>query len=260
MASGDVFFKSNKRTQAGGPSPHLAALKGARICVKEEADPEDKLNIEVIKIITGESLITTRTLHAKEYESFVPTALPILLCNHKPPFDVDDDAILRRIKVVPFRNIYTTCDDPGRPYDANNPRHRPRDTSIRKKLLMEYSQEQLLVWLVQGAVRWHRDGGLGETPQCMKDALEEYCTENNTLKAFIEECCQLSAEYKVSVAEFREAYKGFTGSNIKQNVLAKKMEKRKFTYGQARVEGDNRKVNRKVYHGLRLASCRSVAA
>ncbi|KAF9397260.1 hypothetical protein BGZ76_008448, partial [Entomortierella beljakovae] len=37
-----------RRVQAGGPSTLLGALKGAHIWVKEETEPKDELNIEMI--------------------------------------------------------------------------------------------------------------------------------------------------------------------------------------------------------------------
>ncbi|KAF9343693.1 hypothetical protein BGX26_005347 [Mortierella sp. AD094] len=120
----------------------------------------------------------------------VPTALPILLCNNKPPIDVDDDTMLHRIKVIPFRIIFTTNDDSSRPYEVNNPRHRLKDSDLRKKLLVKCSLKQLLVWLVQGARKWYASG-LGVTPRCMVDAFNDYCTENDRLKVFIEERCEL---------------------------------------------------------------------
>ncbi|KAG0002652.1 hypothetical protein BGZ79_002589 [Entomortierella chlamydospora] len=247
-ASGDIFFKSSKRAQNGGPTPHLAALKGARICVKDEADPDGKFNIEMIKEITGRSLISARALHAK-FENFRPTALPILLCNHMPTFDVDDDALRDRMKVIPFSKIYTIYDDPNRPYDANNPRHGLRDSKKYEKLLTECSQEQLLIWLVHGAVKWYANG-LGETPQCMKDALKEYRAENDTLKTFIEEYCEISPDYKVNAGAFRDAYKRFIGYNVQQTVLVKMMKKRKYEHVQARV-GESKSVQ-KIYKGLQL--------
>ncbi|KAF9176804.1 hypothetical protein BGZ49_005928, partial [Haplosporangium sp. Z 27] len=137
-------------------------MRGARICVKEEAEPKDELNIETIKIITGESSITSRSLY-KDCETFQPTMLSILICNHKPAINVDDPAMLRRIQVIPFNNIYTTPGDANCPYNPLDPRHRLRDSNVRKKLLTKHSQEQLLVWLVQGAVKWY-SGGLGNMP------------------------------------------------------------------------------------------------
>ncbi|KAF9432747.1 hypothetical protein BGZ76_010377 [Entomortierella beljakovae] len=112
----DIFFKSNRRVQAGGPSPHLGTLR-ARICVKEETEPKDELNIEMINFISGESPITSRATYAKGYDTFNTTSLSIRLSNHKPTIDADDDTMLRRIKGVPFTNIYTTPEGSNRRFD-----------------------------------------------------------------------------------------------------------------------------------------------
>ena len=133
----------------------------------------------------------------------MPTALPILICKHKPTIDVDDAAMLHRIKAIPFSMIYTTPEDSNRPYDPNNPRHRLRDPNVRKKLLTKYSQEQLLVWLVQGVVKWYAEG-LGKLPKCMEDAFSAYCLENDKLQEFIEECCEHSPDYKTNAKLFKE--------------------------------------------------------
>ncbi|KAF9342821.1 hypothetical protein BGX26_006796 [Mortierella sp. AD094] len=213
----DVFFKSARRAQAGGPSPHLEELKGARIC---------------------------------DYETFTPTALPILLCNHKPAVDVDDPAMLRRIKVIPFNNIYTSPEDSIRPYDRNNPRHRLRDPNVRQRLHTKYSQEQLLVWLVEGAVKWYA-GGLGKLPQCMKDAFQECCSENDKLKEFIDECCEVSDNYKVNAKLFRDSFRSFLGysSNVQQKDLMEMMNTRGFQYKAVR---DGTSVT-KMYLGLQVS-------
>ncbi|KAF9154127.1 hypothetical protein BGX21_004762 [Mortierella sp. AD011] len=230
----DIFFKSARRAQAGGATPHLGTMRGARICVKEEAEPKDELNIEIIKIISGESPVTSRALYAKDYETFQPTALPILICNHKPAINVDDEAMLRRIMVIPFTNIYTTPEDSSRPYNPLNPRHRLRDPNVRKKLLTKYSQEQLLVWLVQGAVKWYAGEGLGKVPQCMQDAFSAYCLENDKLQEFIEDCCEVSPNYNINAGFFREEFMKYIGRKIQQKDLIDMMKKRGFDYIVAR--------------------------
>jgi len=254
-AAYDVFFKNERRVQAGGPSPHLAALKGARICAKEETEPKDKLNVEMLKIITGQSTVTTRQLYAKEYESFVPVALPILLCNHKPAIDVEDDAMLRRIKVVPFNNIYTTPEDVNRPYDKDNPTHRLKDPNLRAKLLTVEAQEQLLIWLVQGAVKWYKEG-LGPQPASMINAFKDYRAENDKLQMFLDEKCELSPpglqkneakKYFVNAGEFRKALETH-GFKYLQKDLIEIMLKRGFKYGKSREVATN------VYWGLRFIS------
>lgn len=244
----EIFFSNDRKTQAGAATAHLATLKGARICVKEEADPKDSLNIETIKIVSGESTITSRGLYEKNYTSFVPTALPILLCNHKPEFDVDDYAMLRRIVVIPFDNIYCSPDDPRMPYDSCNPRHRLRDSNLRTKLVLDDCQQQLLTWLVRGAVKWSVSG-LGPQPEIIKNALNNYCSENDKLGQFIEEQCELGPTFHVNARVFRDTFTQYTNTRIQQKDLIEMMKKRGFKYIYHRA-GDGK--NARIYNGLKL--------
>ncbi|KAF9349204.1 hypothetical protein BGX26_012451, partial [Mortierella sp. AD094] len=75
----EIFFKNPQRVRVGSHSTHLGTLKGARICIKEEAEQNDKLNTEDIKKISAGATITMRAAHASTFEKFKPTVLPILL-------------------------------------------------------------------------------------------------------------------------------------------------------------------------------------
>jgi len=247
VAPYEVFFKCDRKTQAGGATAHLSTLKDARICVKEEADPTDTLNIELMKMLSGESTITSRGLYEKHFLSFVPTVLPILLCNHKPAFDVDDYAMTRRIVVIPFTNIYVDINDAKRPYDENNPRHRLRDNSLRSKLMLDNQQEQLLNWLVAGAVKWYVEG-LGEQPQAAKDAFNNYFTENDKLGQFIDNCCTKGSELHVNAGEFKRVFEEQNDIKIKQTELIVMMAKRGFRF--VRATRDGLKTN--YYFGLEI--------
>jgi len=247
VAPYEVFFKCDRKTQAGGATAHLSTLKDARICVKEEADPTDTLNIELMKMLSGESTITSRGLYEKAFLSFVPTVLPILLCNHKPAFDVDDYAMTRRIVVIPFTNIYVDINDSKRPYDESNPRHRIRDNGLRAKLMLDNQQEQLLNWLVQGAIKWYAEG-LGEQPQAAKDAFNNYFTENDKLGRFVDDYCTKGSELYVNAGEFKRAFEEQTDVKIKQTELIAMMAKRGFRYARAK----RNEVNTNYYFGLEV--------
>jgi len=247
VAPYEVFFKCDRKTQAGGATAHLSTLKDARIAVKEEADPTDTLNIELMKMLSGESTITSRGLYEKHFLSFVPTVLPILLCNHKPAFDVDDYAMTRRIVVIPFTNIYVDIKDAKRPYDSKNPRHRLRDNSLRAKLMLDNQQEQLLNWLVQGSVKWYTEG-LGEQSQAAKDAFNNYFTENDRLGQFIDNYCQKGSELHVNAGEFKRAFEEQTDVKIKQTELIAMMAKRGFRHGNVLRDG----YKTKYYLGLSM--------
>jgi len=259
-ASYDVFFKGEKRTTAGGPTPHLAALKGARICVKEETDPKDKLNVEMLKMITGESPVAARELYKAE-ESFKPTAFPVLLCNHKPAIDIEDEAMMRRIVVIPFHNIYTSPSDVNRPFDPNNPRHRLKNPSLQEILLGKKAQQQLLTWLVRGAVKWFKSDpkiGLGEQPKAMQEAFMDYKEENDKVKLFINAMCEvapkempkknmISEGYFVNASAFKERLLEHCNYKCTQIALKEKMENRGFKYDKPRG------MTEKIYVGLRLS-------
>jgi len=252
-ASYDVFFKNERRVSAGGPSAHLMSLKGARICVKEETEPKDALNIEMLKMLAGESKITARTPYGKREETFMPTVLPVLLCNHKPAIDIEDPALTRRIVVIPFHNIYTSPTDSARPFDKHNPRHRLGNPDLRAKLLTVFAQEQLLTWLVKGAVNWYKEG-LGARPQCVEDAWKLYKDENDRLKIFIDERCELLPNlqandekvFYVNAGDFLKALND--GSSVKylQKDLIPLMAKRGFKYS------NQRGISGRIYTGLRF--------
>lgn len=74
VAPYEVFFKTKK--SSGGPTPHLTALINSRFVCKEEREEEDELNIETIKMITGESPVTGRKLYVNDYDEYQPMCLP----------------------------------------------------------------------------------------------------------------------------------------------------------------------------------------
>ena len=159
----ECLFDSGRRQGEGVPTPHLVPLIGKRIGSREEKAPDAVLNEELIKTVTGQSCITARGCYDKGYQTFVATHLPILVCNSLPRVDVDDAAMLRRIVVVPFHNLYTTPDEAHRPYDSRNRTHRLQDFSLGAKLKTLEAQQQFLTWVVQGSVKWF-DQGLGLSP------------------------------------------------------------------------------------------------
>lgn len=225
---GEVLFESGKTT-AGACTPHMQCLIKKRIGFKDEGKSAkaNTLNEERIKEVTGTTPIATKPLY-KEVLNFLPSHLPILLCNRKPHVDITDKAMLRRIIVIPFVNTYTDPDSKQIPYDTNNPTHRLRDNQLEDKLTSEDGQEQLLTWLVAGAQSWY-DQGLGRMPPAVGQAFDSYCQENDHLTAFLKECVE-SPEATCNASQFRQAYIAHCGIPIKQKDLRDQMAKRGFKY------------------------------
>ncbi|KAG0018035.1 hypothetical protein BGZ80_007626 [Entomortierella chlamydospora] len=224
----EIFFRGDQRARDGSHSTHLGTLKGARICIKEEAEPKDKLNTETLKTATGGGSITMRGAYEREFETFKPMCLPILLCNHRPEVDITDEAMMRRIIVVPFNNIYTTPDDPKRPFNNANSAHRLRDPELKHRLLKQDARQQFVVWLVRGAVAWYRNKDLSQHPPAMLRAFQEYNDENDKLQQSIHNHCEVGVLHRVNATDFRTQYCKAMHASIMQIKLAELMHEKGF--------------------------------
>ena len=248
----ECLFDSGRRQTEGGPTPHLLPLVNKRIGAREEKVVQATLNEEIIKQVTGQSTITARGCHDKHYVDFTATHLPILVCNSMPSVDVDDQAMMRRIIVVPFNNIYTTPQDNLRPYDGANPAHRLKDAGVEQKLKSDQGLHQLLKWLVEGARAWYKQG-LGGQPAPIREGLDMYINENDKLSEFVRTSCETGPDLYVNAADFRAAFIADSGQKIRQEVLKKAMEKRGHSHAQRRMSD---KVI-KVYKGLSLCETKN---
>ncbi|KAF9102728.1 hypothetical protein BGX27_010873 [Mortierella sp. AM989] len=218
----EIFFSGDQRAREGSHSTHLGTLKGARICIKEEAEPKDKLNTETLKTVTGGVSITMRGTYAREFETFKPMCLPILLCNHRPEIDITDEAMMQRIAV-------TTPEDPKRPFNHTNPAHRLRNPELKQKLLKQNAREQFL-------------------PPAMLRAFQEYNDENDKLQQFTNNHCDVGVPHSVNAADFRTQYCKIMHTSIMQTKLAELMGEKGFKTGNFRKDGKRERI----YSGLCL--------
>lgn len=88
----------------------IIQLKDKRFCSMQEPDSKlsgGKLNCSRIKDIISGTQVTGRRIY-KGAEAFVPNCLMTLQTNFVPGYDEDNDAIRRRIVVMPFRSKFFT--------------------------------------------------------------------------------------------------------------------------------------------------------
>ena len=242
----EVFFQAGRGSNAGGHTAHLCPLKGRRVVAREETNDIDRFDTELLKNMSGEGQITTRAPYSADYITFRPTHLTILACNKLPPIDIEDNAMLRRMIVVPFTNIYAGPDD-RIPYNAANPRHRLKDPKLREKLQQPHVQRQFLRWLVEGAVAWYKNG-LGAQPEALKAAMGSYILDNDTVTQFLNERCVVGETLIVNAAQLKNVYIDAVGHKIKQKEFQRAMERRGFPFKVNKIGG----TSAAVYRGLQL--------
>jgi P4 family phage/plasmid primase-like protien len=157
---------------------NIATLRGRRLALCGETSRAKPLAEAQIKRLTGGDRLTTRGMYENSYE-FDPTHTLIMASNDKPVVKGTDDAIWRRLKLVPF-NVQIPVAE--------------RDLDLDDKLRLEWPG--ILAWAVRGCLQWQGgdgEGGLQE-PEAVTAASEAYRSDSDVLGEFIAECCRLSGK------------------------------------------------------------------
>ncbi|MBA3459592.1 MAG: hypothetical protein H0T46_06510 [Deltaproteobacteria bacterium] len=143
-------------------------------------------NERTVKALTGGDTITARFMR-QDFFSFVPTHKLIVGANHRPRVRGQEEAMWRRIRLVPFE-VTIPADE--------------RDPDLGRKLRAESAG--ILAWAVRGCVDWQRER-LG-VPAAVKAATSEYRDEQDHLGPFLEDACELAPGVFTATAALFAAY------------------------------------------------------
>ncbi len=150
-------------------STELAMLRGARLVTATETEEGRRWAESKIKALTGGDPITARFMR-QDHFTFMPQFTLAITGNHKPGLRNVDEAMRRRLHLVPF----TVTIPPSE-----------RDDQLAEKLKEEWPG--ILAWMIEGAIEWHREGL--QPPEVVRAATDAYITSEDAIAAWIEECC-----------------------------------------------------------------------
>jgi len=183
----------------------LADLRGARFVITSEAEQGQRLAVGKLKYLTqGMGEIKT----CRKYENpikFPATHKLFLDANHEPIIRGAEEALWNRLKPIPF-----TVTIPPEEIDK----------SLLQKMMIE--AEGILAWMVQGFLRWMREG-LGDPPE-VAEASAAWQSESDRFPAFLEERCILDpTDSKIWIAAtvLWGAYRNWCEANVEKHTLAK---------------------------------------
>ncbi len=224
------FATFMNQRNVGGPRNDLAALVGARLVLASEAGQDASFDEAVVKQVTGQDTIACRYLYGEFFE-YKPQFKIWLATNYKPAIHGGDDAIWRRIRLIPF----------NRQFKGDN-----RDRELLEKLKAELPG--ILAWAVRGGLDWQRNG-LGK-PKTMVEATLEYRQESDQIRRFISERCLVDKTYSVAGKRLYDAYVQFCQQQgekyLANNIFAAEIAKRGYT--------KDRTSKGVFYHGISLIS------
>jgi putative DNA primase/helicase len=145
----------------------LAGLRGARLVTAVETEEGRRWAESKIKTLTGGDPISARFMRQDFFE-YTPQFKLIIAGNHKPQLRVVDEAMRRRIHMIPF----TVTIPPAE-----------RDHKLADKLRAELPG--ILAWMIKGCEAW-RAQGLAP-PKIVTDATDAYLADGDTLARWLDE-------------------------------------------------------------------------
>jgi putative DNA primase/helicase len=126
-----------------------------------------------IKQLTGADTIRARFMR-QDFFSYRPQFKLTITGNHKPILQNVDEAVTRRINMVPFLHKPTVV-----------------DKQLESKLRGEWPA--ILKWMIDGCLDWQKNGLVRS--QAVLDATAQYFKDQNTLQQWVDECCACRRDY-----------------------------------------------------------------
>ena len=212
----------------GGIPNDVARLRGVRAAVMNETSQGARFDEAKLKDLTGGDKLTARFLH-QEFFDFEPTHRIVIRGNHKPAINGTDEAIWRRLRLVPF-TVTIPADE--------------RDQHLLDKLTVELPG--ILNWALAGALEWQRDGL--KPPAIIANAVRQYREESDTLGRFVAECCEVRKLGQVKSSTLFKRYQEFCEQAGERWIPAKdfpaEMQRRGFEWKRTKAGG--------MFHGIEL--------
>lgn len=151
----------------------LAGLRGARMVTAVETEEGRRWAESKIKGLTGGDKIAARFMRQDFFE-FTPQFKLVIAGNHKPGLRGVDEAMRRRMNLIPF--------------DVTIPDEQ-KDKDLAEKLKPEWPG--ILRWMVEGCLEWQEEQL--NPPAAVVGATEHYLEAEDSITQWMTECCELGA-------------------------------------------------------------------
>jgi putative DNA primase/helicase len=153
----------------------VAKLHGYRLVVAQETEKGRRWDETKIKSMTGGDPMTARFMRC-DFFDFVPRFKLFIVGNHKPRLDNVDEAMRRRLLLVPFL-VQIPVEE--------------RDQELPAKLRAEWPA--ILRWMLDGCAEWQRNGLA--PPPIVTTATDEYFDDQDMFKQWLEDCTKEGTQF-----------------------------------------------------------------
>jgi putative DNA primase/helicase len=231
---------SGSHQSGSGPTEDVARLHRARFVVASEFEKNQPLAEAFVSTLTGRDTITARFLHQGSFE-FRPELTLFLSANHKPKLSGSPESgVWRRLQVVTFDHKVQQV-----------------DKKLKSRLGTPEARAAIFAWAVAGCLRWQAEG-LGEVPESMQGALEEYQAESDPYSQFLRDATVESPASSVTKEDLFDAYlawaiaNGINRTTTKQTLGRILKERGVDEATQETRREDGKRSSQRVWRGIAL--------
>ena len=168
----------------------IARLQGIRFLQCSEPPKRMKLNVELVKKMTGGDVLTARHLYERDFE-FTPVFTMFMNTNYLPV--VLDNSLFTsgRVKVIEFNRHFE-------PHE--------QDTKLKQKLRSAENLSGIANWMIQGLRMYHQQGDTFIVPKSVESATNDYMDKSDKLKSFFADRMTEDPSCTVSVKSVYDEY------------------------------------------------------
>jgi len=165
----------------------LAGLRGARLVTAVETEAGRRWAESKIQNLTGGDRISARFMR-QDFFQFSPQFKLVIAGNHKPGLRNVDEAIRRRLHLIPFT---VTIPPEG------------RDKRLAEKLREEWPG--IMDWALTGLQEWLQQGL--NPPPAVLDATADYLAAEDRLSIWIADRCHVGPQRSATAGELFESWR-----------------------------------------------------
>jgi P4 family phage/plasmid primase-like protien len=226
----EVTLLTRKRNNANEANSEKIKLQNKRFAFLSEPEDGEKINIGLLKELTGSEEIVARGLY-QESMSFVMEAKLFLACNELPEIKGEDTALWRRIRVIDFPSRFV--DDPKESDEFKIDRTLP--SRMREDVTWRQTFINILLTYYHKTI---------SEPQEVKVKTDEYRQENNDFYNWLEENMEEREGELLKLSEICQIYTGKTkistheSGKYKKEIekfIKQKYKHLKFTHGVVKI-------------------------
>jgi len=199
----DVSLFTKPVDKKDQPAPALVEAQYKRVMITTEPEKDDKLQVGLLKKISGNDIIEARTLHSNHIVRYVPQFKVIIQANSIPKLNKIDGGVSRRLRVIhfPFKFVQESM-------LGMNPNNRLGDTDVKDKKCRSVEwRDEFCLMLLEEYEKVKKMQTL-EQPTEVLEATGEYMDDNDPVKRWLEAKYNITKNEKdaINSSELKQAF------------------------------------------------------